>query len=98
MRMMMKISMPVEKSNQAVNDGSLPKLIESTLAQIKPEAAYFYGDNGERTALIVFDMKDSSQMPPLSEPFFQGVNAKISMTPVMNAADLRSGLEQWSKK
>jgi hypothetical protein len=38
---------------------------------MKHEAAYFYvDDEGRRCASIVIDMKDSSEMPGLAEPFF----------------------------
>jgi hypothetical protein len=96
--MMMKVSMPVEKANEAIKNGSLPQLIESTLGQLRPEAAYFFTDNGERTGFFFFDMKDSSQMPAVAEPLFLGLNAKVTFAPVMNITDLRTGLEQAFKK
>jgi hypothetical protein len=64
------------------------------MEQIKPEAAYFTSDHGKRTAFLVFDMQDSSQMPVLSEPFFLQLNAEISYTPVMNMEDVQKGLSQ----
>jgi hypothetical protein len=41
MRMMLKFTLPVEKSNTAIHDGSLGKTMESILNKLKPEAAYF---------------------------------------------------------
>jgi hypothetical protein len=41
MRMMLKFTLPVEKSNAAINDGSLANTMESILSKLKPEAAYF---------------------------------------------------------
>jgi len=41
MRMMLKFTLPVEKSNAAINDGSLGRTMESILSTLKPEAAYF---------------------------------------------------------
>ena len=38
MRMMLKFSLPVEKGNQAFNDGSL-----GNMNKLKPEAANFWG-------------------------------------------------------
>lgn len=56
MRMMLKVSLPVEKANAAIKDGSLVTKIQSILADLKLEAAYFTEFDGKRTALIFFDM------------------------------------------
>ena len=97
MRVRLKIQMPVDAGNQAIKNGRLPKLMESTLTTLKPEAAYFFAEDGMRTAEFFLDMKDVSQIPAIVEPFFMGVNASVDITPVMNADDLRSGLQQASK-
>ena len=92
MRMMLRISMPVEKSNAAVADGSLPKIIEAVMSRVRPECAYFFPDGGRRSALMVFDMDESSQIPPTVEPLFAGLDAAVTLTPVMNAEELQKGL------
>ncbi|MET7650509.1 MULTISPECIES: hypothetical protein [unclassified Streptomyces] len=94
MRMMLKASMDTEKANEAIRAGTLGKLIEESMEQMKPEAAYFTSDHGKRTAYLVFDMQDSSQMPVLSEPFFLNLGAEITYTPVMNREDVQKGLSQ----
>ena len=92
MRVMLKISIPTEDGNKAIRDGSLGKTIETAMAELKPEAAYFTVDGGKRTAFMVLDMKDSSQMPVIGERFFFALNASIEVVPVMNADDLKKGL------
>ena len=57
MRCLLKVSIPVETGNAKISDGSLGKTIESILADLKPEAAYFAADNGKRTGFIFFDLK-----------------------------------------
>ncbi|MDX3246662.1 DUF3303 family protein [Streptomyces sp. ME18-1-4] len=94
MRMLLKASFDTEKANEAIRNGTLTKLIQESMEQIKPEAAYFTADHGKRTAYVVFDMQDSSQMPVLSEPFFLNLDAEISYTPVMNMEDVQKGLSQ----
>ena len=70
-----------------------PKL-ERIMHELRPEAAYFYGEDGKRTALFIFDMEHPSQLPALSEPFFTTAGASVYVTPVMNADDLQAGLQR----
>ena len=94
MRMMLKVSIPVEPGNTAVKDGSLKKVIGESLERLKPEAAYFLAEDGRRTAIMVFDLADQSEIPSIAEPFFLAFNASVSIAPVMNADDLAKGLEK----
>ncbi|MDE2570982.1 MAG: hypothetical protein KGM44_00475 [bacterium] len=94
MRTLLKITIDAEPGSRALRDGSLPKAIQSTIERLKPEATYFLPSGGKRTALIVFDLKDSSEIPSISEPFFAGVNATVEFSPVMNFDDLMSGLRR----
>jgi len=45
-----------------------------------------------RTALIFFDMTDSSDIPSAAEPFYMAFDAQISFEPVMNADDMQAGV------
>jgi len=72
--------------------------MEETLTRLKPEAAYFTADKGLRTAYLVIDVKDQSEIPSLAEPFFQELHAAVEFMPVMNADDLKKGLSQVSAR
>jgi hypothetical protein len=93
MRTLLKATMDVTASNKAIMDGSLPKLMQSTMERLKPESAYFTAIDGCRGCFIVFDLKDPSEIPSIAEPFFSNLNAKVEFSPVMNADDLKKGLE-----
>jgi hypothetical protein len=92
--MLLKIGMPVEKGNEAARTGALQRTLQSTMAALKPEAAYFYPEDGKRTAIMVFDMKGSSQLPATLEPLFQELGAAVHVTPVMNGEDLQQGFKE----
>jgi hypothetical protein len=89
--MLLRVSIPVENGNAAVRAGSLGKTIQRILADLKPEAAYFSEEHGERTGLIVFDMQESSQLTAIAEPWFLAFNARITVRPAMNLEDLAAG-------
>jgi hypothetical protein len=92
MRMLMKVQIPIEAGNAAINDGSLPQIIGRAIEDLHAEAAYFTAEDGMRTGLIFFEMGDSSDIPPAAEPFFMGFNARITFAPVMNADEMRAGV------
>jgi hypothetical protein len=102
MRMMIQIAIPVEAGNQAARTGAFGPPFQKIVESLKPEAAYFTGTaSGERGGFIVFDMKDTSQIPAIAEPFFLAYNARVTFTPVMNAQDLAnaiSGIENAVKE
>ena len=88
MRVMIKAIFPVETANKAITDGSLGDTIGSILGDLKPEAAYFGLQEGTRTAFVVVDVTNSSEIPSLVEPFFLAFNASVEIFPVMLPEDL----------
>jgi hypothetical protein len=93
MRMMIKFALPVADSNTAIRNGKLQKVFQQLAEDLKPEAAYYFSPlGGERAGFFVVDMRESSQVAEIAERFFFGLNAKIEMTPVMNAEDLQKAL------
>ena len=97
MRMMLTVTIPVEAGNNAIKNGTLPRTMQAMMQSLKPEAAYFFAENGLRTALFVFNMDDVSRIPVIAEPLFMGMNAALTMIPVMNADDLQKGLAEAAK-
>jgi hypothetical protein len=89
---MIKFAFPVQAGNDAMRTGKIEKVFQGILEELKPEAAYFFPEGGERAGLFVVDMKESSQIAEIAERFFFGLGARIEMVPVMAAEDLQKGL------
>src|SRR5690348_1819670 len=92
MRTMIRFTVPVDRGNAAISDGSLPKVLTDTMTRLKPEAAYFFSDHGMRSGMMVVDLGDASEIPEIAEPFFTRLGAAVEFIPVMNAEDLKTGL------
>ena len=88
MRVMIKAIFPVESANKAITDGSLGDTLGSILGDLKPESTYFGLQEGARTAFVVVDVTDSSELPRLVEPFFLAFNASVECFPVMVTEEL----------
>jgi hypothetical protein len=92
MRTLMRARIPTAAGNEAIRNGSLPEIVGKALTALNAEAAYFTAQDGMRTALIFFDMADSSEIPSAAEPFFMALDAQISFEPVMNVDEMRAGV------
>lgn len=92
MRMMLRWSVPVDRGNEMVEDGSMAAVLEAVMAKTKPEAAYFLAEGGERAGMLFFDMKEPADIPRIAEILFQGAEAAVEFIPVMNADDLKKAL------
>jgi len=92
MRMMVRFRFSVEAGNEIIRSGKIDKVMQGIMEDLKPEAAYFYPEEGERAGLMVFDMQNSSQVAETLERFAFGLKAKVYMTPVMSGEDLQKGL------
>jgi hypothetical protein len=91
---MIRIAVPVSSGNRAIQDGTLEKTISATMERLKPESAYFYSDRGVRTAIMIGDFKDVSDIPAIAEPLFMALDAAVEFIPVMNAEELKTGLSK----
>lgn len=92
MRVMLRAHLDTAAANEGIKSGALPAAIKKLMETVKPEAAYFGLHEGVRSCWVVFDLQESSQMPPLLEDMFLQFNAELEVGPVMNAEDLAKGL------
>ena len=92
MRIMVRFSFPVEDGNELISTGRIGQIIQMFTEEVKPEAAYFFLDGGERGGLFVVNMQDGSEVALVAERLFHGLNASIEMTPVMTGEDLQKAM------
>ena len=88
MRFMITCRIPVEKGNELAKAASLHSTIHSIMEELKPEAAYFSEIEGARSAYIVVNMDDASQISAIVEPLFLGLGAAIQVHRVMIPEEL----------
>lgn len=101
MRILMRVTLPVETANALARKGKLGKTIGAILEDIKPECAYFGDSDGKRTGFIVVNLDGMHQIPKIAEPWFLAFNAGVELTPVMIPADLEKAgrdIERAAKK
>jgi Domain of unknown function (DUF3303) len=88
MRFVVKISWDVEAGNALARQGKLASTVQSILAELKPEAAYFTAEGGQRGGILIVDVADVSEIPAIAEPWFLAANAKVEFLPAMRPEDL----------
>jgi len=99
MRMILQATCSNDVFNAAVKDGSAGAKMQRILAKAKPEAAYFTEFGGMRTAILIVDLAEASQIPAFAEPWFLLFNAKVEIHPAMTLQDLgAAGLEALGKE
>ena len=98
MRMLLKAVLDTEAVSEDVRSGAGGEAIDRLQEALQPEALYFFGEDGQRTVLAVFDLADPSQIPVVTEPLYQGAKAKVTLTPCMNLEDVKKGMEEAARR
>ena len=99
MRMMLTASIPHEPCNSLVRENKLGPIIKRILDELKPEAAYFTEQDGNRGAVLILDVSDAARIPALAEPFFLNFNADCRFRICMTPDDLgKAGLDEIAKR
>ena len=93
MRFLVKTTMDTQIANAAVKDGTLGATIGKILEDLKPEAVYFYEENGVRTQLLVVNIDDASELPGIGEPWWQNFGGTVSFHPAMLPEDLEKAMK-----
>jgi len=87
MRFLVRAKLPVETGNALVKDPNFSKRMDEIMGAIKPEAAYFAAEGGQRTVYFVVNLQDSYQLPSIAEPLWLSLKADVEFIPAMSAPD-----------
>ena len=99
MRILLRVTLPIEPFNTYVKDGSISAKMKRILDELKPEAAYFTELGGRRTVVLIVHMESTSHIPVIAEPWFLTFNADCEFRVVMTPEDLaKAGLDELGKK
>jgi len=99
MRILVRVTLPIEPFNTYVKDGSVSAKMKRILDDLKPEAAYFTELGGRRSGILIVHMESTSQIPSIAEPWFLTFNANVEFHPIMLPEDLaKAGLDALGKK
>jgi hypothetical protein len=88
MRFLLKVTLPVEQTNEAILNGSFAETVGSILTEQKPEAAYFTEMDGQRTATIYLNLEDVSEIVKYAEPWWMAFGGSVEWHPAMVPDDL----------
>jgi hypothetical protein len=92
MRVMVKFRIPTAGGNNDLKAGKLDKVIPQLMEDLKPEAAYFYPDQGLRAGHFIVQMDESSQVLEITERVWYAFGGDVEMTPVMSAEDIQKAI------
>ncbi|MCP4305218.1 MAG: hypothetical protein GY788_10155, partial [bacterium] len=92
-RMMLKVQIPVEAGNRAIENGTMGPIFEDLMKKIKPEAAYFSQEDGLRTAYFVYVIDGTFEFAEIHEPLIQGLGARVFDQPALTWADIGKAFE-----
>jgi hypothetical protein len=88
MRVMVKITIPVEKGNAVTKAGKMSETIQSLLAELNTEAVYLTLERGQRALYIFMNVQNAWELPAINEPWFLALNASIDIQPVVLPEEL----------
>ena len=98
MKMLLTVAIPHEPFNALVKKGKAGEVLAHILETIKPEAAYFTEQDGQRGGVFVVDVKSASDIPAFAEPFFLSFQADCKFRILMSPEDLqKAGLDAIGK-
>lgn len=99
MKMIVNVAFPIEPFNSMVINGTAGEMMGRIMDDLKPESIYFTELDGNRGAVMVLDVADSSDIPSIAEPWFLLFEALCEFKIAMSPDDLmKANLPELGKK
>jgi len=99
MRLLMNVIIPTKRFNEYVRKGTVGETLGRILEEINPESVYFTELKGNRAATLIVNVKDSSEIPRIAEPWFLHFDANVEFSIAMTPKELQgAGLDKIAKK
>ena len=88
MRFLVKATLPVEAGNALVKDPNFQQRMDTVMGDVRPEAAYFTIDDGQRTVYFVVNVENIEDMPRVAEPLWLSWKANVTFLPAFVPEDM----------
>jgi hypothetical protein len=98
MRMLLKAVIDTDAANEVFRKGAAAETGNRIIELLQPEAIYAFSEDGQRAFFAVFDLADPSHIPAVTEPLYQLMKAKITLTPCMNLDDAKKGIDEAARR
>ena len=91
MRMILQARIPHEEFNAAVRDGSAGEKVKKILDEIKAEAVYFTEYDGQRGAIMIININDSSEVPKVCGTLVSNIQRRRRISHCHDPGRIRAG-------
>lgn len=92
MRFLVKATLPNEAGNALVRNPNMASQMEAVMGDLRPKAAYFTIDQGQRTAYFVVNMESATDLPRIAEPLWLSWKADVTVSPVFLPEEMEAAM------
>ena len=86
MHYIVRATIPVMAGNELVK-GNMDEVFNKVMGDVRPEAAYFAIENGQRTLYLIVNVEAAEETTRIAEPLWLSLEADVEFIPVMTQED-----------
>lgn len=87
MRFIVKATLPVDTGNEFVRSPNMAAVVDKVMGDLRPEAAYFAVEMGQRTIYFIVSVEKTSEITRICEPLWLALSADVELIPAMSQED-----------